>query len=606
MQIASAQTFPIEASPSASSTAAASSGAPDIPGTPFAEVLNDLREQLLAGLSSKPQANGDNGDTTGEDTVQTSALAALFMPTSLAAAAAPAAISSDTATDDAAAPELSISDASGKGTLLAALDAASASTANADTQEVTAATVLAAATETLDSTVAEAVSESLTAGASELNPGVLSGTVAANGARMTGLAATQTSSANAESTPAGSATTTAESSGSPLQGKSVVSPIIVLDDVMPKSTGTPQQSSAEYQVVDRSATTTAPTPNPGSEASVTAQKNAAAAASATTAATTAATAAASTNAVEAQTAVSSAAYEIVPSTVTPAVVTPTKAQSTAKSETASEPQTVSKTGESSSGQTAQPLIRVTPLDAPVLEQSSTAKQAEEVAAQRTVLQATTTEASTTLGLRKRSGGQSGEETPKTEPSTLSPTSSVDKSHAQSTVMSSPATVIAQAAKSSEVGKETALTQAANPPTVEAQTLRGVRYVIAEGSNTITVKLVPASLGEMHIEVRTEGNDTSIRLVSANAAVRDTLQSQAQGLREALSREGIGVTKLEISASLGNTASQGSFSGQQASQQGTPTRAPASFSRTYTETTPQKTAPIQSSNRAHTGSLNVFI
>ncbi len=84
-------------------------------------------------------------------------------------------------------------------------------------------------------------------------------------------------------------------------------------------------------------------------------------------------------------------------------------------------------------------------------------------------------------------------------------------------------------------------------TFEVHTVRNVRYLISQGGKTMTVRLVPESLGEMRIEVHAQGDELSVRLISANPAVRDIIESQLPGLREALARGGIDALKVEVGA-----------------------------------------------------------
>ena len=93
------------------------------------------------------------------------------------------------------------------------------------------------------------------------------------------------------------------------------------------------------------------------------------------------------------------------------------------------------------------------------------------------------------------------------------------------------------------------TQESRLETLAAHTVRNVRYLISDKGQTITVRLVPESLGTMHLEVQAHQDEISVRLVSANPMVRETLELNSQGIREALAREGIDVTRVEISATL---------------------------------------------------------
>ena len=80
------------------------------------------------------------------------------------------------------------------------------------------------------------------------------------------------------------------------------------------------------------------------------------------------------------------------------------------------------------------------------------------------------------------------------------------------------------------------------------TVRSVRLLVTKGEQTLTIRMVPESLGEVRLEVRTHADGVSVRIASANPAVRQALERQMPALREALLREGIQVGRVEVSAS----------------------------------------------------------
>jgi flagellar hook-length control protein FliK len=143
-------------------------------------------------------------------------------------------------------------------------------------------------------------------------------------------------------------------------------------------------------------------------------------------------------------------------------------------------------------------------------------------------------------------------------------------------------------------------------TLSAQTVKNVRYLIDGDGRTVSVRLVPESLGEMHIEVHSNGGEVTVRLISQNPVVRDTLQAQTSDLRAALSRDGVNVDKVEVSAAM--SPQMGASSGQtgsDASEQAAFQRNFGTASRSYVE--PRATqVPAVSRPQTHSGSLNVFI
>ena len=85
--------------------------------------------------------------------------------------------------------------------------------------------------------------------------------------------------------------------------------------------------------------------------------------------------------------------------------------------------------------------------------------------------------------------------------------------------------------------------------LEEFAVRSVRYLVLRGERTITVRLVPESLGEVRFEVHTAGDALNVRLFSPNPAVREALEGQLPWLRESLVRNGIDVARMEVAPEL---------------------------------------------------------
>lgn len=106
------------------------------------------------------------------------------------------------------------------------------------------------------------------------------------------------------------------------------------------------------------------------------------------------------------------------------------------------------------------------------------------------------------------------------------------------------------AKAAAPGDTLEQLQLAERPTLQTagqSVIKGVRYLAKSGGETITVRLVPESLGAMHIVVKSGGDAIEVTLVSANPNVRETLEQHLPALREALGRDGIDVVKVSIVA-----------------------------------------------------------
>lgn len=141
-------------------------------------------------------------------------------------------------------------------------------------------------------------------------------------------------------------------------------------------------------------------------------------------------------------------------------------------------------------------------------------------------------------------------------------------------------------------------------TIEAHTVRGVRYLLARGERTLTVRLIPESLGELRIEIHAKGDELSIRLASMNPVVRDTLEQQTGSLREALMRGGIDAGKVEISAHLGHHAGNNGAPSREAGAENLPHRGMTYARDSYSS---PASGTVASPRRAvHEGILNVFV
>lgn len=81
--------------------------------------------------------------------------------------------------------------------------------------------------------------------------------------------------------------------------------------------------------------------------------------------------------------------------------------------------------------------------------------------------------------------------------------------------------------------------------LEEITVRSVHYLVTRGQRTVTIRLVPESLGELRIEVSSADDAVNVRLMSDNPAVRDALDGRIPGLRESLVRNNIEVTRVEV-------------------------------------------------------------
>jgi len=136
-----------------------------------------------------------------------------------------------------------------------------------------------------------------------------------------------------------------------------------------------------------------------------------------------------------------------------------------------------------------------------------------------------------------------------------------------------------------------------------QALRGIRYLIGNGEQTMRVRLLPESLGEVRLEVTTSRGDVTVKLASASAAVREILQTHAPGLRDALSQDGAQTVRVTVSQDMSSSSWQSSNAQRQGSQHGGAPR--EHFGAAYAP--PKQTPPSAGARRepTHNGRLNVF-
>ena len=87
-------------------------------------------------------------------------------------------------------------------------------------------------------------------------------------------------------------------------------------------------------------------------------------------------------------------------------------------------------------------------------------------------------------------------------------------------------------------------------TLAEHTIRGVRYLVTRNEKVLTVRLVPASLGELHLEVTSADDVLHVRLTSGSPLVREALNVALEQLRASLTREGFEVGRVVVSEGTG--------------------------------------------------------
>jgi flagellar hook-length control protein FliK len=125
--------------------------------------------------------------------------------------------------------------------------------------------------------------------------------------------------------------------------------------------------------------------------------------------------------------------------------------------------------------------------------------------------------------------------------------------------------------SNTVEQTVTLPQTSDPDSPEALAVKSVRHLISRGEHSMRVRLVPATLGEMQVEISTNNDAIMVRLATTNPAVREALEGQLADLRAALMREGVDVGSVTVVTETQASSPQSSATGRQSDQAGTHSR-----------------------------------
>jgi flagellar hook-length control protein FliK len=93
-------------------------------------------------------------------------------------------------------------------------------------------------------------------------------------------------------------------------------------------------------------------------------------------------------------------------------------------------------------------------------------------------------------------------------------------------------------------------------------IRSVRYLSGKTDEVVTVRLVPRSLGELQVAVRSSGDGVDVVLTASTTTARDAIQGGLDGLRQAMSRQGIDVNRVTVQVFGHFDAGYQAASGQQ--------------------------------------------
>lgn len=89
------------------------------------------------------------------------------------------------------------------------------------------------------------------------------------------------------------------------------------------------------------------------------------------------------------------------------------------------------------------------------------------------------------------------------------------------------------------------------PELAHTAVRGIRYLAHNGEHRMSIRLIPESLGEVHIEVQSSKKALTVKLVADSALARETIEAHVHQLRDSLSQEGLEVRSITISDDSGS-------------------------------------------------------
>ena len=151
-----------------------------------------------------------------------------------------------------------------------------------------------------------------------------------------------------------------------------------------------------------------------------------------------------------------------------------------------------------------------------------------------------------------------------------------------------------------------MTSASSSTPVVDLAVETVRYMTANGEKTMTVRLSPASLGDMRIEVSTVNDILNVKLVSANSTARDLLNQHVDLLRDALSQGGLEIGRVTVTSGFGSAT--GSHLSQQQSDAWSQGSSSTSTPGTFSLAAATEDMPVQRSRRVayYNGALDVSV
>lgn len=161
-------------------------------------------------------------------------------------------------------------------------------------------------------------------------------------------------------------------------------------------------------------------------------------------------------------------------------------------------------------------------------------------------------------LRQPSGEADETDTPLTEDTKLEAVAEQTAPDVPQELPKSPALPQSAALEAGGVRPQTASALPRLPmANLPGELAQQIHLMQQEGATSMRLRLVPENLGDIQIEIHGSGDRLQVRLVSANPAVRDALESQMGDLKNALQKQGL---------ALDNATVGGEAAGRNASRQ----------------------------------------
>ena len=124
------------------------------------------------------------------------------------------------------------------------------------------------------------------------------------------------------------------------------------------------------------------------------------------------------------------------------------------------------------------------------------------------------------------------------------------------------------------------------------------------TKSVVIRLEPASLGELRLDVTSSEDGLSVRLISANPAVRQTLEGQASQLHDALVRGGLDVSAVSVTVGAGPGDASPGFTDREAWHAQETPGGPGGNPR-HQKASPDQQRPTWGTPH-HAGALNVLV